>query len=167
MSRYSMHLRVIAITLLMMPAIVIADGNEKSSGDGSPPVVVRKLAKNAPPPVSFRDGEAYAVCSLDENGWPLSRYCSVVQSDGLTYWPMSFKNNRYAILVVGYDGNSKMVKTIYACGTRYIWSITMDGIGRKAIFWGQKSGVPPYNPTTVAIPWGLFRNDGANVDLCH
>lgn len=163
----SMYLRAITISILMTPAIAIADDGKIVGESVAPPVVVRKLEKNAPSPVSFENGKAYAVCSLDSNGWPLSKYCSALKYEGITYWPMSFKNNRYAILVVGYDDGGKIIKTIYACGTRYIWSITIDSMRKNVIFWGQESGAPSHKPTTANVPWGVFHNDGANVNLCN
>ncbi|MBR8332556.1 hypothetical protein [Burkholderia ambifaria] len=148
---------------LTLPTIAATNNNQANQNSSSPPTVVRKLAKLSPAPIPVFGSVARARCPLNDSGWPLSSYCFVVKYQGLTYWPMSFDDNRYAILAAGYDDNKKLVKYVYACGTRYIWAITIDDTNKNAIFWGQAS---QNNPTSTAIPWNLLQNNSNNEQTC-
>ncbi|WP_412528276.1 hypothetical protein [Burkholderia lata] len=148
---------------LTLTAIAATNNSQEKPNSYSPPTVVRKLAKLSPAPFPIFGSVARARCSLNDNGWPLSSYCFVIKYQGLTYWPMSFDDNRYAILAAGYDDNNRLAKYVYACGTRYIWAATIDNTNKNAIFWGQAS---QNKPTSTAISWNLLQNNSNNEQTC-
>jgi hypothetical protein len=75
-----------------------------------------------------------------------SSTCPVVQWVGLTFWPYSYVDNRYAMGIVGYDGAGKPVHQIEGQGARYVWKITESTADKTITFWGQTS-------QTIVVRW--------------
>jgi hypothetical protein len=133
-----------------------------SAGDAPTdvPFVVKEPVDKAPPAFPMCKSIARARCSVDSKGYPPSTTCDVVKYEGLTYWPMTFDDNRYAIVAAGYDEKNKQVKTVYATGTRYIWKTTVDNNERKVTFWGQ-------GETKAAVPWDHLAAGTGSVSPCQ
>ncbi len=49
--------------------------------------------------------------------------CPVVRIDGITYWPLSYKDGRNSLAIAGYDGNGKLVSLVEKPGISKPWGI--------------------------------------------
>lgn len=125
------------LAVIVVTALSAAQALAAADGAADAPVVVKELATHAPPSFPICGSIAAAVCSADSRGYPLSKTCDVVKYRGLTYWPLSFKDNRYGIIVAGYGETGPRVKTVGAAGTRYVWNVTVDGTQKTVTFFGQ------------------------------
>jgi hypothetical protein len=114
------------------------------AGSASAPVVVSKSTSSAPTPPA---GE-WVVCGTGASGGNSST-CPVVQANGLTFWPFSYRDNRWAVDVVGYDSTGAKVSQQQVRGPRYIWQVTVDANTQTVVFWGQAT-------TQGSLPWSVF-----------
>lgn len=161
-------LAFLAWALVGLPMAAQAAGGGK---DGSPgpeiPIAIRAHVDKAPPPVPVGNSLARARCFKSSVDFDEYQFCFVVKYDGLTYWPLSFDDNRMAVLLAGYDESGRLARKVYACGTRYIWYITVNQDKQTVILWGQGPNPSASNPTggaqdpsTAAVPWQMLRDGG-------
>ncbi|MCM3782535.1 hypothetical protein M3231_06090 [Neobacillus mesonae] len=61
----------------------------------------------------------------------------ILKSDGYTYWPLSFIDNRVGMAVVAFDLNGNLAKRWDKNGARYIVDITVNSLSNSMIFRGQ------------------------------
>ena len=52
--------------------------------------------------------------------------CPVVKMNNITYWPYSYRDNRFATNLVGVDGSGKQVSQLNVPDVRYIKSIAVN-----------------------------------------
>ncbi|MCP3099922.1 hypothetical protein LZ198_13685 [Myxococcus sp. K15C18031901] len=89
-----------------------------------------------------------------------SDMCPVVTANGMTYWALSYLDNRLGMAVVAYDANGNVVGLIEKTGARYVWDIAVDATTNTLVFKGQGGNtftlkwtdliVPQMNGTTTA-----------------
>ncbi|WP_066638866.1 hypothetical protein [Bordetella sp. H567] len=146
------------LATLLLPSLSHSETTKQKATleSGDVPVFARKLVKNAPPPL--RNG-ARARCFMSDHRLTESEFCPVIIYRGLTYWPMSFDDNRVAILAAGYDDNKKLVREVYMCGTRYVFYATIDTKVQNVVFWGQAGDNG--DATSAKVSWRLLREGGA------
>ena len=135
-------------------APILAAADDASGSDA--PIIVKELVDKAPSHFGARLSTARARCSEDARGWPPSKTCDVVKYQGVTYWPMSFDDNRYAILAAGVPETSALTdvvptKVAYAAGTRYIWKVEVDQHKKTVTFWGQGN-------SSASLSWDQLKN---------
>jgi len=111
----------------------------------SMPVVSPVSTGNAPTPPS---GNKVSCMTGPNSPSPdgLSSTCPVVLYNGVSFWPLSYIDNRMAINVVGYDSSNNVVSQLALSGPRYIWKVTVDDAAQTVTFWGQSN-------QTATIPW--------------
>ncbi len=63
----------------------------------------------------------------------------VVQYNGLTYWALSYIDNRNAMNIAAYDTKGNLVKQWEKTGARYIFDIEVDCAAQSIIFIGQSN----------------------------
>lgn len=61
----------------------------------------------------------------------------ILKSDGYTYWPLSYIDNRLGMAIVAYDRDGKMIKRWDKSGARYIVDIAVHPFTNAMIFRGQ------------------------------
>lgn len=83
---------------------------------------------------------------VDPEKHDVSKTFQVISWKGLSYYPFSYRDNRMAINLVGYDEKNKIVSQQELKGARYIWKIVVDENDQKIIFYGQGNN-------TVELPW--------------
>lgn len=135
-------------------APILAAADDASGSDA--PIIVKELVDKAPSHFGACLSTARARCSEDARGWPPSKTCDVVKYQGVTYWPMSFDDNRYAILAAGVPETSALTdvvptKVAYAAGTRYIWKVEVDQHKKTVTFWGQGN-------SSASLSWDQLKN---------
>ncbi|WDH83257.1 hypothetical protein [Paenibacillus urinalis] len=70
----------------------------------------------------------------------------IIKSDGYTYWPLSYIDNRVGMAVVAFDPSGRLVKRFDKNGARYIVDITADPNSNSMIFKGQAN-------QSFSMPW--------------
>lgn len=113
---------------------------------GPPPTVVRIPDTSAParlPP------ETKVTCLAGPNVL-VHADCPVVQWLGNSYWTLSYKDNRIAATLVGYDTSGRIVKELTFDNVRYIWNVEVDAVRGELVFHFQDSRI-------VAIKWEDLR----------
>ncbi|MGG1943884.1 hypothetical protein AB1286_03635 [Trinickia sp. NRRL B-1857] len=140
---------IFAAALSAVP--LIAAAADSTIDGGAPPflqvpIVVKEPVEKAPSAFQICGTVARARCSVDAQGNPPSLTCDVVKYGGLSYWPMTFDDNRYAILVTGYDERNERRKAVYAPGPRQIWKVGVDHLRKTVTFLGQ-------GDSKATLPW--------------
>ncbi|HET9621656.1 MAG TPA: hypothetical protein VFP84_09835 [Kofleriaceae bacterium] len=98
-----------------------------------------------PGPANVPTGTSVS-CHRDANG-DSATTCAVLQYQGLTWWPLSYRDNRTAVDLVGYASpNGPPVVQLAKAGTRYVYKITVDASARTVTLWGQ-------GDRKVVVPW--------------
>jgi hypothetical protein len=113
---------------------------------GPPPTVVRIPETSAP----ARLPEGTKVTCLAGPNVLASADCPVVQWLGYSYWTLSYRDNRSAATLVGYDPSGRIVKELTFDNVRYIWNIEVDDVRRELVFHFQDSRI-------VAVRWDDLR----------
>lgn len=72
----------------------------------------------------------------------------VVFLDGITYYPLSYMDNRFSLALVGYDAANNIVSVKEVPGTRYIDSIEQEG--NTFTFIGQSGSSVTLNTSEIA-----------------
>ena len=75
----------------------------------------------------------------------------VLKWNGLTYWPLSFVDNRLSLAIVVYNDNDLIVHRWDRPGTRYIVDITVNSDQKTVTFIGQSN-------RTVVMSWDELRS---------
>ncbi len=79
------------------------------------------------------------TCFTGPNTFESSPTCPVLLYNGYVYWAFSYIDNRMGMAVIAYDSDGKLIKRWDKTGARYLWQVTLDTAGRKAVFHGQAS----------------------------
>ena len=104
---------------------------------GCPTVPQVSSVPSAPRPANLPAGMK-VTCLQGPNTLNSSTTCPVVQYQGLTWWALSYIDNRVGMAIVGYASpNGAPVAQIAKPGARYVYKITVDGSARSVTFWGQ------------------------------
>ena len=153
---YAKHAKLAGFVLgvVVGSTALTAPQPKAKAGSASAPVVVSKSTSSAPTPPA---GE-WVVCGTGPSGG-FSSTCPVVQANGLSFWSFSYKDNRDAIDVVGYDSTGAKVSQQQLNGARYIWRVTVDASAQTVMFWGQSdpqgilfwSAFPPPPPRAPVV----------------
>jgi len=91
------------------------------------PLVPLVATANAGGQPKAPDGLKYTNLNGDSSAYPVLRY------SGLTYWALSYIDNRVSMCILGYDGSMNIVKNMPKSGARYISRIVVDGSTVKFI----------------------------------
>jgi len=94
---------------------------------------VEQRPSGAPPPLP---ADLKVACPTSAAGLDLAATCPVIVWKGRTYWALSFRDNRPAIGVVGFEGATPTGRRDLA-GARYIWQIAVDRATTTITFVGQ------------------------------
>jgi hypothetical protein len=125
------------------------------------PKVRPKSMVDAPYAFSANNNMAIPICFKD-NKPTASVDCQTVELQNLTYWPMSYMDNRLEFLLVGVTRQNYGVgkpKLVRVCGIRYYWKAEVDNSKRQIRFFGQ-------GDSTVTVPWSLLFDDGKDGGNC-
>ena len=118
---------------------------------GAAPSLVVKSRSLAPTPPSGLSVDCWKGPNSPSPDGP-SEWCHVVQFNGLTFWPLGYRDNRLAfdlVGVVGYDPTGPKSYQANLKGSRNIWDETVDPIAETVLFLGQT------NPQ-ASLPWSAF-----------
>ncbi|WP_164017609.1 tectonin domain-containing protein [Pyxidicoccus trucidator] len=99
-----------------------------------PPPVVVQVPANAPPAVP---AGMKVTCTQGPGTGAAATTCPVIKWGGYTYWAFSYTDNRLAMGIVAYDATGKVVAQWEKPGSRYVYAITVDSVGRNVVFAGQ------------------------------
>ncbi|MEC2074424.1 hypothetical protein [Alkalihalophilus marmarensis] len=69
---------------------------------------------------------------------PNSNY-PVIKSNGYTYWPLSYNDNRYGMAIVAYNHQGELVKVWHKDGARYIVNVNTDPSSNNITLVGQSN----------------------------
>ncbi|MCY1044929.1 hypothetical protein OV208_26670 [Corallococcus sp. bb12-1] len=123
---------------------------------------------HAPPPAL--PAGTKVTCTQGPGTGAASATCPVLKLDGLTYWALSYTDNRIAMAIVAYDATGKVVAQWEKPGARYVYAILINPSAKTVTFAGQSDAkitmtwdelaappvvvlVPP--SPTPAIPAGM------------
>ena len=82
------------------------------------------------------------TCANKPEFTALATNCPVIRYQGMTTWVFSYKDNRWSMALVTYDGSGKIVRNVEHKGARYIvnavsspktQTVTISGQDNKAI----------------------------------
>ena len=65
--------------------------------------------------------------------------CPVLLYNDLTYWPYSYRDNRFALAIVAYDAAGNIVSEQELTGPRSVWQITVDVDASTVSFYGGEN----------------------------
>lgn len=146
------------LTVILMAALsagpILAAANNAPTDD---PVVVKESVDKAPARFLACRSTVLVECLTDSTSTALSQTCDVVKYQGFTYWPMVFRDNRYAIVASGRVDDSNQAKNVYVPGTRYIWKVDVNKDNHTVTFFGQ-------GKTSASISWEQLRKATSVID---
>ncbi|MGL1901372.1 MAG: hypothetical protein OCC49_04490 [Fibrobacterales bacterium] len=70
-----------------------------------------------------------------------SNTCPVVKWNGISYWALSYFDNRSSLSIVGFDMNGTVLTQKEIIGTRYVWTAIINESDSTITFKGQGSGM--------------------------
>jgi hypothetical protein len=137
---------------------------------GATAAYVRKVRRTRAP----RPPPGWSVdCHAGTNTFDRSGVCDVLFYRGLSYWAFSHYDNRFAMLIVAYDGTGRVVGMTQRNGARYHYKTQLNTAGDRVTFFGQAnrsiqltlSDLPRYSVDQQA--WSRsVSEEGDNLTIC-
>jgi len=79
--------------------------------------------------------------------------CPVVDTgNGITFWALSYADNRNGMAIVGYDADGNVVSLLERTGALYVWDITVDATNQTITFFGQSNQTITLNWNDLFVP---------------
>lgn len=100
-----------------------------------PPVVSQMSTNPGPGSVA---GVTPPRCFDGPDGAPVN-ICPVVLYNGLTFWPLSYRDNRFSIALVATDASGTVKDVQELAGARYAYKITIDASAQTITVYGQSN----------------------------
>jgi hypothetical protein len=72
--------------------------------------------------------------------------CPILEWNGFTYWPFSYKDNRMGLNIVQYDESGNVIEQWAKNDARYAVDITVDENAKTVTFWGADGN-------TIEMSW--------------
>ncbi|MCE9667966.1 hypothetical protein LY474_09100 [Myxococcus stipitatus] len=96
--------------------------------------------------------ELKKTCTQGPDTLNPSDMCPVITANGITYWALSYVDNRLAMAVVAYDASGNVVGLIEKAGARYVWDIAVDASNHTLVFKGQGGNTFTVKWTDLILP---------------
>ncbi len=109
--------------------------------------LVDYLPRQPPPPNVPSDMNV--TCATNPEFTALAVKCPVIRYQGMTTWVFSYKDNRWSMGVVTYDGQNKIVRNVEQKGARYIVNAVVSKKTQMVTLSGQ-------NAKVITLPWSAF-----------
>ncbi|WIG95656.1 hypothetical protein KGD87_35150 [Myxococcus sp. SDU36] len=81
-----------------------------------------------------------------------SEMCPIVTANGLSFWALSYRDNRLGMAIVAYDSSGNVVGLIEKAEARYVWDIAVDGTAHTLVFKGQGGNTITLKWTDLLVP---------------
>ncbi|HWA92449.1 MAG TPA: hypothetical protein VG889_20605 [Rhizomicrobium sp.] len=102
----------------------------------------------ATPPANV-PGDMNVTCAATPDFKALAVKCPVIRYQGMTTWVFSYKDNRWSMALVTYDGAGKIVRNTEHKGARYIVNAVSSPKTQMVTISGQDNKV-------ITVPWSEF-----------
>jgi hypothetical protein len=117
------------------------------AGTGAPDIIYVPR-KNPPPNVP---ADLNVTCANTPQFTALADKCPIIKYQGYVTWVLSYKDNRFSMAVVTWDGTGKVVRNVEQKGARYIVNAVSSSKTHTITLSGQDS-------KTITLPWSDFAN---------